>query len=89
MAVAEDHQRAGVGALLMKAVFLIARDQAKSSGCAFVIVDAEPGADTYYERFGFEALPVQAGELEARPTPRLMFLELGAIPDTDEPEPGS
>lgn len=89
MAVATGQQRSGVGSLLMKAVFLIARDQAKKSGCAFVVVDAKPGAETYYERFGFEMLPVEAGELDARPMPRPMFLEIGAIPDQGEPIPGS
>jgi len=88
MAVAEGLQRGGVGGLLMQAVFIIARDQAKRSGCAFVVVDAKPGAETYYERFGFEALPVEAGELEFKPTPTPMFLELGAIPKTDAPLPG-
>lgn len=84
MAVAADLQRHGVGALLMKTVFLLARDQARKTGCAFVVVDAKPGAASYYERWGFEHVPVIAGELEARPTPRPMFLELGAIPDTGE-----
>jgi predicted N-acetyltransferase YhbS len=88
MAVAKDRQRSGVGGLLMKAVFLIGRDQARKSGCAFVVVDAKPGAEAYYQRYGFEALPVEAGELEARPLTRPMFLELGAIPDTGEPIPG-
>lgn len=88
MAVAEGLRGGGVGGLLMKAVFIIARDQARKSGCAFVVVDAKPGAETYYERFGFEALPVEAGELELKPTPTPMFLELGGIPNTDEPVPG-
>jgi predicted N-acetyltransferase YhbS len=88
MAVAEGLQRAGVGSLLMKAVFLIARDQARKTGCAFVVVDAKPGAETYYERWGFEKLPVESGELDARPRPSTMFLELGAIPEVDEPLPG-
>jgi len=82
MAVAESQQRSGVGGLLMKAVFAIAHDQARKSGCAFVVVDAKPGAETYYERLGFEALRVQAGELEAKPTPKPMVLELGAIPES-------
>ena len=89
MAVAEGQQRSGIGSLLLKAVFLIARDQARKTGCAFVVVDAKPGAESYYERYGFEALPVEAGELAAKPTPMPMFLELGAIPDTDEPIPGT
>src|ERR1700704_5944837 len=79
MAVAQGLQRGGIGALLMKAVFTIARDQAHRSGWAFVVVDAKPGAESYYERWGFEALPVEAGEIDARPAPKPMFLELGAI----------
>ena len=88
MAVAQDSQRSGIGSLLMRAVFLIARDQARKTGCAFVVVDAKPGAESYYERWGFEMLPVEAGKLDARPMPTPMFLELGAIPETDEPLPG-
>jgi predicted N-acetyltransferase YhbS len=87
MAVAHDQQRAGVGAVLMKAVFLIAQDQARKSGCTFVLVDAKPGAETYYARWGFELIPHEAGELEAKPTPKLMALELGAIPASEEPVP--
>lgn len=80
MAVAEALQRAGVGALLMKTVFFLAHQQARSTGCAFVVVDAKPGAETYYLRWGFEALSIEAGELASKPTPTAMFLELGAIP---------
>lgn len=88
MAVAEDRSRSGIGGRLMKAVFLLARQQARATGCAFVVVDAKPGAESYYERFGFEALPIDVGELEAKPTPTAMFLEVGAIPDSDDPLPG-
>lgn len=87
MAVAQGLQRSGVGALLMKAVFLIAREQSRRSGCAFVVVDARPGAETYYARWGFEFVPVESGQLDARPVPRPMFLELGAIPDSDDQLP--
>lgn len=87
MAVAADRQRGGIGTLLMKAVFLIARDQARRAGCAFVVVDAKHGAEAFYERYGLEAIPIEAGELEAKPTPTPMFLELGAIPETDEAIP--
>lgn len=88
MAVAEGLRSFGVGALLMKAVFVIARDQARKSGCAFVVVDAKPGAESYYERWGFELVPVESGQLDARPVPKPMFLELGAIPESGEPVPG-
>jgi predicted N-acetyltransferase YhbS len=89
MAVAEGLQRSGVGSLLMKAVFLLARDQARKTGCTFVVVDAKPGAETYYERWGFHAIAVSAGELESKPTPRSMVLPLGSIPEVDEPLPGA
>lgn len=88
MAVAEGRQRQGVGSTLMKAVFLLARDQARKSGCAFVVTDAKQGAEAYYERWGFEAVRVLAGQIDARPTPLPMFLELGAIPESDEKLPG-
>lgn len=87
MAVAAESQRRGIGSMLLKAVFLLARDQAHKTGCAFVVVDAKPGAEAYYKRWGFEALPVLAGELDARPAPRPMFLELGAIPRSDDAPP--
>jgi predicted N-acetyltransferase YhbS len=87
MAVAEGQQRHGVGSMLMKAVFLLAHDQARKTGCAFVVVDAKKGAETYYQRWGFEALPVLAGHIDARPVPIPMFLELGAIPESDEQLP--
>jgi GNAT superfamily N-acetyltransferase len=83
MAVSKGLQRSGIGALLMKKVFQIAHQQARKTGCAFVVVDAKPGAETYYERWGFEAVPTEAGELASKPTPKPMFLELGAIPKTD------
>lgn len=88
MAVAGGLQRSGVGALLMKAVFEITHEQARKTGCAFVVVDAKPGAETYYERWGFEAVPIEAGELVSKPTPKPMFLELGAIPRADGALPG-
>jgi hypothetical protein len=53
--VAEDRQGAGIGSYLMKAVSLIARDQAQRSGCAFVVVDAKSGADLW--RPNLEKLP--------------------------------
>lgn len=84
MAVAEGQQRNGIGCSLMKAVFLLARQQARRTGCAFVVVDAKHGAEAYYARWGFEQFPVLAGEIDARPTPLPMFLELGAIPASDD-----
>lgn len=88
MASAMAHRGEGIGSLLIKAVFLVAHDQARKSGCAFVVVDAKKGAETFYAKWGFEALPVQAGEIEARPVPMPMFLEIGAIPKSTDAVPG-
>lgn len=87
LAVDERAQGRGIGSILMKAVFLLARRLASGFGCAGVVVDSKPEAVAFYERYGFEELPVLAGELGDRPAPRTFFLELGAIPATDETPP--
>jgi predicted N-acetyltransferase YhbS len=81
MAVRHDRQRGGIGSALMRHVFARAHQQARNTGCAFVVVDAKETAVTYYERWGFEPQPLLAGALDTRPFPTAMFLELGAIPD--------
>ena len=87
LAVDERAQGRGVGLLLLKATFLLARTLASDFGCVGVVVDAKPGAVEFYARYGFEEFPVLAGALGDRPAPRTLFLELGAIPATDEPPP--
>jgi hypothetical protein len=44
-----------------------------------VVVDAKPGAENYYPRYGFVELEVVEGAVEERPTPKSMFLPLSAI----------
>lgn len=56
MAVVENRKGEGIGEELMRHVFRLALEQADRIGCAAVIVDAKPGAETYYVRFGFEPL---------------------------------
>jgi GNAT superfamily N-acetyltransferase len=80
LAVDERGRGQGVGLALLRTVLVLARKLSKELGCVGVVVDAKPGARSFYERFGFEALPVLAGELGDRPAPTPMFLELGAIP---------
>ena len=89
MAVAAGRQRAGIGAELMRAVFLVALEQRRRTGCAFVVVDAKEAAVGFYARFGFEPMPIIAGEIEARPLPTPMFLETGALPASPDPAPES
>jgi GNAT superfamily N-acetyltransferase len=80
LAVAEDAQGSGVGAALLRAAFVAAHRMGADYGCVGVLVDAKPEAVAWYERFGFEAVTLVAGELGDRPLPVTMFLELGAIP---------
>jgi len=87
LAVDERAQGRGVGLLLLKAVFVLARKLASDFGCMGVVVDAKPEAVSFYERYGFSEFGAVAGELGDRPAPRTLFLELGAVPESDELPP--
>lgn len=43
------------------------------------MVDAKPGAENYYSRYGFVELEAIEGALEERPAPKPMCLPLRAI----------
>lgn len=85
LAVDSRAQGRGIGSLLLKAVFVLARTMANDFGCVGVVVDAKPDAVAFYKRYGFIEFPVLAGQLGDRPEPRPMFLELGAIPEAVGP----
>jgi GNAT superfamily N-acetyltransferase len=82
LAVDQRAQGRGVGRLLLKAVCGLAHRLASEFGCVGVVVDAKPEAVAFYARYGFFEFDVIAGKLGDRPTPKPMFLELGAIPET-------
>jgi len=69
----------GIAQALLRAVFALAHKMAADMGCLGVVVDAKPEAVGFYEKLGFIALEVTAGQLGDRPQPLSMFLELGAI----------
>ena len=81
LAVDARAQGLGIGSTLLKAVFVLARTMANDYGCAGVVVDAKPEAIAFFQRYGFIEFPTLAGQLGDRPEPRLLFLELGAIPE--------
>lgn len=87
LAVDRKAQGRGIGLTLLKAVFLLAKAMAADFGCIGVVVDAKPQAVAFYERYGFMALEVVQGQLEDRPEPVAMFLEIGAIPATTDSIP--
>ena len=79
LAVDRNAQGKGVGEHLMRAVFSIAIELGEKLGCVGVVVDAKPGAENYYLRYGFVELEVTEGALQERPAPKAMFLPLSAV----------
>jgi len=79
LAVDRNAQRSGVGELLMRTVFSVAIELREKLGCVGVVIDAKPGAENYYSRYGFVPLEVIEGALEERPSPKPMFLPLSAV----------
>lgn len=80
LAVDQRFQAKGIGSLLLRSVFVLARQMADEIGCVGVLVDAKSGAVSFYEKLGFLALEAVVGQLGDRPEPLPMFLEIGAIP---------
>jgi len=88
LAVDRTAQAKGIGERLMRTVFSVAIELREKLGCVGVVVDAKPGAETYYSRLGFVELEVVEGALEERPAPKPMFLPVSAIvqaPGTSRP----
>jgi Predicted acetyltransferase len=81
LAVDERARRQGIGRLLLRSVFMLAREMASSLGCVGVVVDAKPAALDFYKCYGFEPLEVVQGGLGDRPAPVPLFLPLSAIPE--------
>ncbi|HVA67784.1 MAG TPA: GNAT family N-acetyltransferase [Candidatus Binataceae bacterium] len=79
LAVDRNVQGKRVGEHLMRAVFTLAIELRQRLGCVGVVVDAKPGAESYYSRYGFVDLEVIEGMIEERPAPRPMFLPISAI----------
>ena len=81
LGVDQSAQGRGVGLLLLKSVFVLARQMARAVGCVGVVVDAKAEAMAFYGRFGFEVIDgLVEGELGDRPVATPMFLPLGLIP---------
>jgi predicted N-acetyltransferase YhbS len=79
LAIDRHSQGKGIGEHLMRTVFSVAIELRQKLGCVGVVVDAKPGAEIYYSRYGLVKLEVVEGVLEERPSPRAMFLPLSAV----------
>jgi GNAT superfamily N-acetyltransferase len=79
LAVDRNAQGKGVGERLLRTVFSVAIELRDKLGCVGVVVDAKPGAENYYLRYGFVEFEVFEGALEERPAPKPMFLPLSDV----------
>ena len=79
LAVDESFRGTGAGAQLMYFVFQLALTMARDFGCVGIVVDAKPGAESFYLQYGFSNLEVLAGASSIRPAPVSMFLSIGSV----------
>jgi predicted N-acetyltransferase YhbS len=79
LAVDVTRQGLGVGKELLGFVLGLTLSMAEDYGCVGVVVDAKPGAVSFYARHGFTALEAVEGQSEARPPAVPMFLATSEI----------
>ena len=79
LAVDRSAQSTGLGAQILMFVNRLAAKMADEVGCAGVVVDAKPGAEEFYAKYGFTPFEVIEGQSEARPRPTPMWLPMRAI----------
>jgi GNAT superfamily N-acetyltransferase len=79
LAVDASFQGSGVGRELLRFALGLALRMRSDYGCVGVVVDAKPGAVSFYRRFGFVPLEALEGLSEARPAPVAMFLSAREI----------
>lgn len=69
----------GLGEQLLRFALGLALTMTEDYGCVGVTVDAKPGAEDFYGRYGFRAFDVVEGLSDARPRPTPMFLPTSEI----------
>ena len=81
LGVSIDAQGRGIGARLLREMFIIAQDLKTKVGCVAVIVDAKADAVGLYERYGFTPLiELVEGRMATYPANTPMFLPVDEIP---------
>lgn len=85
LAVDQSAQSLGLGKQLLRFVLKLASRMADDVGCAGVVVDAKPGALSFYAKYGFARFEMLEGHSEARPRPTCMWLSMQAIKAADTP----
>jgi GNAT superfamily N-acetyltransferase len=80
LAVDESARGRRLGDALLRFSIELAEKMREEFGCVGLLVDAKPGAVTFYERYGFQTLEIVEGATEQKPEPIPMFLGLGSVP---------
>jgi predicted N-acetyltransferase YhbS len=77
LAIADSHQKNGLGAQLVELAIGITLDAIQPyAGCRFIILDAKRKSIRFYEKLGFRLL--ETDENKAKPAP-LMFIDLQGL----------
>lgn len=79
LAVDRSARSKGLGGQLLRFVFKLAARMADEVGCAGVVVDAKPGLEAFYSKYGFTPYEPLEGQSEARPRPTPMWLPIQDI----------
>lgn len=79
LAIAKDSQGRGVGRHLLKQMVRLALQLRTDVGCVGIVVDAKPGAESFYQKFGFVPFHAERGDLASRPKPAPMFLSTSGL----------
>jgi GNAT superfamily N-acetyltransferase len=85
LAVDRTSRAKGIGKQLLGFVLGLAVKMSTEVGCAGVLVDAKPGAEAFYSRYGFEAIEALEGASSTRPTPITMWIGLSAVKKALQP----
>lgn len=83
LAVDASAQGQGLGGQLLRFVLALALRLSDEYGCLGILVDAKPGAVSFYAKYGFAALEVLEGASDARPRNTPLFLSVAEIRRAD------
>jgi GNAT superfamily N-acetyltransferase len=79
LAVDERMRGRGIGNALVAYVLRLALRMRDDYGCVGAVVDAKPGAVSFYLKLGFRSIQVEKGASDAKPTPEAHFLPIAVV----------
>jgi predicted N-acetyltransferase YhbS len=70
----------GIGKALLRFCIELAERLRDEVGCVGLLVDAKPGAEPFYQPFGFTPVEAHSGQNRSRPAATMLYLPLGSVP---------